>query len=349
MTNAEETPPAKAGQPRRVGVRDVAKRAGVSLGTVSNVLNNPDRVVTRTRSKVERAMRELDFVPSRAAGQLRSRKSDLVGVLVPDVGNPFWAAMIRGIEKIADSAGLSLMVASSHQDPDRQARLLRVMNAQGVDGLIIAPVEHRPDDWAPLGETRYGVVVVDGESEAENGAWVTLDNVDGARMAMQHLLEQGHRRIALINGPLRVSWCAERREGAHRAVTESGLQSKDVLVEYPVADLTVQEGSDAIERVLEDPDITAVMCVNDMLALGCLRVLRERGISVPSDLALVGYDDAEFAAALNPPLTTVRQPSYEMGATVAELLFRAPDREPGEHIEFVPVLVVRGSSVAAQA
>lgn len=327
---------------RPVGVRDVAAAAGVSVGTVSNVLNNPDRVGAATRERVQEAMRSLGFVGSRAAGQLRSRRSKLIGVVVPDVGNPFWASVLRGIETVADELRLSLVVCSTHQDPARQRRLLRDLESQGVDGLIIAPIEDREADWKQFESRRFGVVTLERQRAGSSGSWVSLDNVEGARLAMDHLLECGHRRLALVNGPTRVSWCAERREGAVRAVTARGLDPADVIVDVVVDDLTVAEGRAAIGPLLDARDVTAIMCVNDMLALGALLAMQDRGLRVPQDVALIGYDDADFAPALDPPLTTIHQPSYEMGLASARLLLQ--EREPGQHIEFEPRLVVRSST-----
>ena len=332
------------GTARSVGVRDVAAHAGVSLGTVSNVLNNPDRVGPATRERVESAMRSLGFVPSRAAGQLRSRRSELIGLVVPDVGNPFWASVLRGVETVADEAGLTMVIGSTHQDPERQEHLLRVLKSQGVDGLVIAPIVDRAADWAPFEDRRFGVVTLERQGADSTGAWVSLDNVEGARLAMSHLLDHGHRRIALVNGPASVSWCAERRAGVVLALAEHGLEARDVVVDVEVCDLTVDEGAAAIAPLLDSRSVTAVMCVNDMLALGALLAMHERGLRVPQDVALIGYDDADFAPALNPSLSTVRQPSFEMGVAAARLLLRADGRDPGEHVEFEPQLVVRSST-----
>lgn len=329
---------------RAVGVRAVAAHAGVSLGTVSNVLNSPDRVSDETRERVEQSMRALGFVPSRAAGQLRSRRSELIGVVVPDVGNPFWAAVLRGVESVTEAAGLTMVVASTHQDPARQRRLLRSLESQGVDGLVVAPIVDRASDWAPFEERRFGVVTLDRRSPGSGGAWVSLDNVLGAGLAMGHLADAGYRRIALVNGPVSVSWCAERREGAREALLQRGLDPAEVMLEVEVTDLTVEQGGAALAPLLDAGRLDAVMCVNDMLALGALLEIRARGLRVPHDVALVGYDDADFAPALNPPLTTVHQPSFEMGVAAAELLLEAGEREDGAHVEFQPLLVVRESS-----
>lgn len=338
---------------RSIGVRDVAAAAGVSIGTVSNVLNNPDRVVLETRDRVEAAMQSLGFVPSRAAGQLRSRRSELIGVVIPDVGNPFWASVLRGIETVTDGAGLTMVVGSTHQDPARQGHLLRVLESQGVDGLVIAPITDRGHDWAAFEHRRFGVVTLESQVSS-SGASVRLDNVEGARLALGHLLDQGHRRIALVNGPSSVSWCAERREGAVRAAVERDLDPDGVLVDVIVDDLTVEQGAAAVRPLLNngqvlsgDRPVTAVMCANDLLALGSLLAMQEQGIRVPDDVALVGYDDDDFAPALNPPLTTVRQPGFEMGVAAARLLVDVSRCDPGTGslVQFEPQLIVRGSSV----
>jgi len=329
---------------RPVGVRHVAEMAGVSIGTVSNVLNQPERVGAATRERVESAMASLGFVPSRAAAQLRSRRSGLIGVVVPDVGNPFWASALRGVETVADTAGVSLVVGSTHQDPDRQRQLLRVLESQGVDGLVIAPID-RANDWAVFERRRYGVVTVERPTPGSRGSWVSLDDVEGARLIVGHLLDLGHRRIALVNGPTRVSWCAQRRRGAVTAVTDRGLDPRGVILDVVVEDLTVEQGTAAVAPLLDAHDASAVMCVNDMLALGALLAMQQRHLRVPEDVALAGYDDASFAPALNPPLTTVRQPSFAMGVAAAELLLREGGRRPGDHVEFRPELVVRASTV----
>ena len=340
---------AKKGNGRAVGVRDVAARAGVSLGTVSNVLNNPARVGPEIRERVQGAMKELGFVPSRAAGQLRSRKSGLIGVVVPDVGNPFWAKVLRGVETVVDAAELTMVVGSIRQDDARQRHLLRVLDSQGVDGLIIAPIVAPNGELQPFENRRYGVVTLERDGGATSGAWVGLDNVVGAGLAMTHLLEQGHRRIALVNGSLSVSWCAERRVGAVSAIEQAGLEPEAVLVDLEVPDLTVDEGTSAMRQLLAGEQVTAVMCVNDMLALGALLELRARGVRVPEQMALVGYDDADFAPALDPPLTTVHQPAFMMGETAAKLLLEEPDKRSGTQVGYVPRLVVRGSSVVAES
>lgn len=334
---------ADAARKPSVSVRDVAELAGVSLGTVSNVLNRPERVGEGIRLRVQQAMGDLGFVPSRAAGQLRGRNSELIGVVVPDVGNPFWAEVLRGVEHVADEIGVAMVVGSTHQDRERQAHILRVLQSQGVDGLIIAPIAPQPSAWEPFHSRRFGVVAL-GRSPSEQGAWVSLDDAGGAAMAMGHLLKLGHRRVALINGPSYVSWCAERHRGAVDIIVEYGIDPDEALVEVPVSDLTVEEGITAAGPLLDAGEVTAIMCVNDMLALGVLLAAQQRALRVPDDVSVVGFDDADFTAALNPPLTTINQPSFDMGRSAAEMLVRPGGRKAGEHISFEPQLVERNST-----
>lgn len=328
---------------RTVGVRDVAKRAQVSLGTVSNVINTPDSVRPRTRARVEKAMSELGFVGSRAAGQLRSRKSGLVGVVLPDVGNPYWADVLRGVESVLERQDLTLVVGSTHQDPSRQSRLLRALTQQGVDGLLVAPID-KLRSWEPFGDRRLGVVALESGAEPDVGSSISLDNVGGARQAITHLLELGHRSVVFINGPRSVPWCVERREGVLAGIQAAGLKASEVLIEVEVADLTSANGLTATDNLWGVYQPTAVMCANDLVALGALLSLQRRGLRVPEDVSLIGYDDVEFVEALRPSLTTVRQPSFEVGVIAGQMLLSGAARDGGERELLTPSLIVRQST-----
>lgn len=330
---------------RLPGVRDVAALAGVSLGTVSNFINDPRRVGSKTQIKVRQAMDELGFVPSQAAAQLRSKKSSLVGVVVPDVGNPYWASMIRGIENVVERMDLSLIVGSSRQDYERQQRLLFGFESRGVDGLVIAPIATDPIDWNPFRSRRFGAVLIEGRNWPEMAS-VNVDHVEGSRQIVKHLIEQGHSSIAFINGSHTVSWCLSRYEGVVKGLVEAGLDPEESLVEYIVDDLTSKEGREATDRMLRNrTNQTALVCANDLLALGAKLALQQQAIEIPRDIALAGYDDVEFAEALTPPLTTVRQPAFTIGVAAGELLLDT-SRADGETREFSPHLVVRASTVA---
>lgn len=301
----------------KVGVRDVAKKAGVSLGTVSNVLNRPDQVSPKIRSKVQRTMESMNFIPSRAAGQLRSQRSKLIGAVVPDVGNLYWASVLRGIEKVCDHEGIGMIVSSIHQDRDRQRRVFNELMSQGVDGLIAAPIDVLSTDLSSF-RSPLGIVSI-GESPVV--PHVGSNGLEGMYYAAKYLISLGHKNIGLVNGKSFVSWCSSRRKGVIKAMKECSIEPKTYLHEVTIDDLTVDEGKKAAAQLLEqERTVTALICANDMVALGALLKVKELGYRVPSDLSIVGYDDVDFASALSPGLTTVRQPSYELGVQAAHSL-----------------------------
>lgn len=329
------------------GVRAVAKLAGVSLGTVSNVLNNPDRVRPETRRRVEAAMVELNFVGSVIARQFRRGESETVGVLVPDIGNPFWADVLRGVEDTLEASHLALLVSSTRQDPERALRAVETFERQQVDGLLLAPSSVPAERLAPFKNRPFGVVTVDGRLARSNIPSVSLDDVTGGYLVASHLLAVGHRHLVLVNGPQSVSWCRDRAKGVRKALMEHDLDSSTSLLEIGVDELTVEQGIGSVEKFLQKPTAaTAIACANDLLALGVLIGLRRRGLDVPRDYALSGFDDVDFASALLPALTSVRQPAREMGTAAAELLLQPPSAR-SKHVRFEPELVVRESTAAS--
>jgi LacI family transcriptional regulator len=332
---------------RRITIREVACLAQVSLGTVSNVLNNPSVVAPTTRQRVLDAINSTGFVRSTAAHQLRVGKSRSIGVILLDVANPFFAEMVRGAERVLRDEGYVLMVCSSDESIERERRYLRVLEEHRVDGLLIAPVERDLKNVAALAVRGIPTVLLDRDSGALDLCSVTVDDVRGGELAARHLLDLGHKDIGFVNGPLSIRQCADRREGARTALHRFGGRPKPALREIAVSALTVDHGEGAVPALLgADPRPTAVMCANDLLALGVLKGLTEAGVAVPDQMALVGYDDVSFASMLSPSLTSVRQPKYELGAAAAELLLEEALGGSHEHrsVRFEPELVVRASS-----
>jgi LacI family transcriptional regulator len=332
----------------RVTIRDVARLARVSLGTVSNVLNNPDVVAPPTRARVLEAIETTSFVRSTAAHQLRVGKSRTVGVVLLDIANPFFAEMVRGAERVLRDKGYVLMVCSSDESTEREERYLRVLEEHRVDGLLIASVERDLKGVAALAARGTPTVLLDRDAGSLELCSVTVDDVRGGELAASHLIGLGHEVIGFVNGPLSIRQCADRRDGARRALRRGQRPSAPVLCEMAVSALTVDQGEEAIGPLLAStPRPTAVMCANDLLALGVLRGLTNAGVRVPDEMALVGYDDVSFASMLSPSLTSVRQPKYELGASAAELLLEETAGNAGhEHrsVRFEPELVVRASS-----
>jgi LacI family transcriptional regulator len=340
---------AKAGgaPTRRVTIRDVAHMAEVSLGTVSNVLNNPEVVAAPTRRRVLDAIDKTGFVRSTAAHQLRVGKSRTVGVVLLDIANPFFAEMVRGAEGVLRDKGYVLMVCSTDESIERERRYLRVLEEHRVDGLLITPVEHDLHEVAGLAARGIPTVLLDRDAGDQELCSATVDDVRGGELAAGHLFQLGHETVAFVNGPPSIRQCADRREGAQRALRGARRRGPATLREITVNALSVAQGEKAVEALLSlTPRPSAVMCANDLIALGTLKRLSEAGVAVPGDVAVVGYDDVSFASMLSPPLSSVRQPKYELGAIAAELLLEEALGANHKHcsVRFEPELVVRASS-----
>ncbi|MFE2053726.1 LacI family DNA-binding transcriptional regulator [Streptomyces sp. NPDC059459] len=332
-----------------IGIKDVAREAGVSVGTVSNVLNRPGRVSQRTRRHVEQVIARLGYVRSESARQLRAGRSRVVAVLVLDMGNPFFVDLAQGAERTAREAGLAVTLCNSAQSARKEAEYLELFAEQRVRGVLVTPAD--PSGRSLAGFRRHGIpfVLVDRVAEDAAGCSVSVDDVTGGALAVRHLTGAGHRSLAYVSGPPHLRQVQDRRTGAREAVARAGLPPA-ALREIRTERLDVAAGRDAGARLLglaERP--TAVFCANDLLALGVLQFMYTAGVGVPDDLAIVGYDDIEFAAAATVPLTSVRQPARAMGAMAADLLLQeAGDRAAGhrhEHVVLQPELVVRGSSL----
>ncbi|GAA4831917.1 LacI family DNA-binding transcriptional regulator [Saccharopolyspora rosea] len=328
-----------------VGIKDVARRAGVSIGTVSNVVNRPHLVSATTRSKVLAVIAELGYVRDESARALRVGRSRIMALLVLDLGNPFFVDVAHGAEQAAHEAGLQVITCNSGQRSDREESYLAMFAEQRVRGVLVSPVDTSGAALETLRHNEIPYVFVDRRISSDQASSVSVDDVAGGALAAAHLLETGHADIAFINGPRRLDQCADRETGVRTALAGSGAR----LRVLETAALDVPSGRDAGARLLDlVPRPTAVFCANDLLALGVLQALAAGGVRVPDDVAIVGYDDIEFARAAVVPLTSVRQPARDIGRAAAELLIAetAETAEPPGHraVVFSPELVVRDST-----
>ncbi|WP_035704002.1 LacI family DNA-binding transcriptional regulator [Glycomyces tenuis] len=330
-------------------MREVARAAGVSTSTVGNVVNNPQRVAPETRRRVERAMAEVGFVRSGAARQLRGVPSRMVGVVTLDTGNPFYAEVNRGIEdRLADVACMALFCSTDGRR-EKEDQALTALEEQGVRGIIITPVDENFDRFDRIGRRGTPVVLLDQSRGALDLCAVATDNLHGGKLAAEHLLSLGHTRIALLWPTVDVRTVLDRRNGIRQAVDSAGLDPERALVEFDIVPPHLVEGADeAVGRILASPHRpTAVICFNDLAALGAMRGLKRRRVRVPEDLSLVGFDDLEFAAHLSPELTTVNNPKYELGRVAADMLLSEADtHHRHREICFQPSLSVRDSAAA---
>jgi len=324
-------------------VKEVAQRAGVSLGTVSNVLNRPEVVSEALRTRVLDAIAELGFVRNESARQLRAGVSRTIAMVVLDVANPFFTDVIAGAEELAEQHDALVVMCNSANSADREARHLRRLDQQRVLGVLLTPVHDSPG--AALSEVReHGtpVVLVDRGAASSGQSSVAVDDVLGGRLAGEHLVGAGHRRIAYVGRGSPLRQVEERLRGVREAVGAAGL-----VEVVNTTGLSVRAGSQAAARVLDagpGDRATAVFCANDLLALGVLNECVRRGVRVPDDLAVIGYDDIGFAASASVPLTSVRQPRELLGRTAVELLLASVEGRPAQQVVFEPELVVRRST-----
>jgi LacI family transcriptional regulator len=328
-----------------VSVKDVAALAQVSVGTVSNVLNRPEKVSPKTVERVQAAIDRLGFVRNDAARQLRAGRSRSIGLVVLDVGNPFFTDVARGAERRAAESDLSILLGNSDDDESREARYLELFEEQRVQGVLITPVAEVSAWLERLRARGIPVVLVDRPSDGGEVSSVAVDDVGGGYLAARHLLDTGRRRIAFVGGPSSTRQVRDRLSGARRAVSEEPDASLEVVT---TTALTVLEGRSAGESLrgrepTDRPD--AVFAANDLLAVGVLQALVLGAIAVPDDVAIIGYDDIDFASAAVVPLSSIRQPSELIGRRAVDLLLTAIDGgSAGEQVVFQPELVVRQST-----
>jgi len=332
-------------------MRDVAALAGVSVGTVSNVLNSPDLVSGATRDKVQLAIDKLGWVRNESARQLRAGKSSSVGMVVLDVTNPFFTDIVRNVENLIYEKGYSVLVGDSAQLVVREAKHLEQFEQQRVGGVLLAPVGEISSDARRLPSHGIPVVLIDRAAESSGFCSVGVDDVEGGRLAVQHLIDKGHRRIAFVGGPDSLVQIADRRRGAEYA--EAGSRGSALLTVVDTPALDVASGARIARRFASmqgGKRPTAVFAANDLLAIGLLQGMAQAGLSVPKDVAIVGYDDIGFASATAIPLSSVHQPRSEIGRQAVEMLFREikAKAESKEHdhesIRSQPRLVIRRSS-----
>jgi LacI family transcriptional regulator/LacI family repressor for deo operon, udp, cdd, tsx, nupC, and nupG len=329
-----------------VSLKDVGEHVGVSASTVSRVINRPEKVKKETRWRVEEAIRTLGYNPNRVARRLRSSegRARILGLIIPDIQNSFYSEVVRGVEDVAYDEDYAVILCSSDEDSEREQFYLDVLRGESADGVILAP----HDGTARLGEeVSLPVVCFDRRLPEADVDTVVVDNRRGARALTEHLLELGHRRIGIICSSLDLSTTTERLAGYRDAIGAAGVDVEEALVRSggPRRETGYREAQHLLD--MEAPP-TAIFAVNNQLVLGALEAVRQCGLQVPDDLTVAGFDDAPWSSLLAAPLTTVRQPTYEMGRRAAELLFQRIDDPKRDEVlvTLQPSLVVRASSGA---
>lgn len=331
---------------QQASVRDVAERARVSPGTVSNYLNHPAKVAPETGARIQRAIHELGYVANSAARALRVGETDTIAHLTYEVGNPFFADFSQGVQDRAADHGYNVLIANTGGSLERESDYLDVFESQRVRGLLLSPlgdVRRRVKRFRQLG---IPVVLIDKHAQGFDCASVSVDDVSGGRTALEHLLDLGRRRLAFVGGPIGIDAVADRLSGARAAANAAGATLE--LIETD--DRIIRVGREVGARLAEErkpgdmPD--GIFAANDLLAIGLLHGLLAAGVRVPDEIAIVGYDDIEFAADSIVPLTTVRRPGELFGRTALDLLHRMiAGGVADERVVFQPELVKRVSTM----
>ncbi|MBQ0904126.1 LacI family DNA-binding transcriptional regulator [Micromonospora sp. U21] len=325
-------------------IYDVARQAQVSPATVSRVLNGRTTVDPVMAARVQQAMQDLDYRPNAVARNLRLSQTSLWAVIISDIGNPFFTSMVRGVEDVAQGAGYSVVLCNSDEDPEKESRYIAAALAERMAGVIIS-TSGRPTVINRLVEARIPVVAIDRQLRGINIDTVLVDNVHGAELATTHLLDNGYQRVACITGPRRISTAAQRLRGYQRALRSHGREATDNLVRY--ADFREEGGYLAMASLLDsDNPPDSVFATNNLMTVGAVECLVDRGVRVPAEFGVVGFDDIPWAHLVRPSLSTVSQPTYDLGRAAAVLLTEriANPTRPPSTVTLSTGLQVRESS-----
>jgi LacI family transcriptional regulator, galactose operon repressor len=328
---------------------DVAARAGVSVATVSRALSgDPKQVSAPVLARIIDAAEALDYIPNNLARNMRSGMARILGLIISDIGNPFFTAVARGAEDVAQRNGYSLVLSNTDENPEREAASLSVMAAERAAGVIVATTNENGEALRKFQDMGLVVVAIDRHITDLQTDSVVVDNESAAYEAVMHLVRLGHRRIAFVGGPSDADTARERLHGYVRALGEARVPTVPELL--CGGDFREASGLTMTRALLDLPvPPTAIFAVNNLTTIGVLGALRERGVKVPTQMSIVGFDDIPTAELLDPPLTVVQQPTYRVGARAADLLIRRL-REPTATVKEVVLsarLVVRGSTAEA--
>jgi DNA-binding LacI/PurR family transcriptional regulator len=332
---------------KSVSLNKVAEKAGVSIATVSRVINDSPTVNPETRMKVQQVIKDLKFKPNRVAKRLRNKNasSNLLGVLIPDIQNPFYVEVLRGIEDVAFENKYALIMCNFLQDEKKEKLYLDILQSESIDGLIAAPTSEHDQHVINLLKRGMPIVCVDRGLVGVDVDVVLVENQKGAFSAVDYLAKSGYKRIAYISGLPQIPSSQQREEGYLEALKANGLKVDKSLIKY--GNSRHESGVKLCSELLDLPKPPdALFCGNNLITLGALETIHKRGVKIPSEIAIIGFDDMYWSISLNPPLTAVRQPAYEIGKLAAEQLISRinnPSR-PTMSMVLKTELMIRSSS-----
>jgi LacI family transcriptional regulator len=334
--------------PSRITLADVAQAAGVSLMTVSRVVNQKEGVSEATRHQVVEWIEQLGYRPSSIARSLVTRRTGTLGLIVPDIANPYFSGIAHGVAEIAYAQGFSVLLCDAEENPQREYNLLQVLEEKQVDGVLMAAPRLSSDDLLPALQRHDNVVILNRLFKIDKNTigCVLNDDKVGGRIVTQFLIERGHNHIGFLSGPVISYGSKQRVQGFKAATKQANLPFQAEMVQS--CPPTVVGGKEAARRFLQQhPEVTGLLCFNDMVAIGALQASLEVGRRIPQDLAIVGYDDIPMAALVTPALTTCRVSFEEMGRLATQLLIDHLNncQEGCKNIVLTPELIIRASAI----
>lgn len=307
------------GNMKYITLKMVAERAEVSVNTASRAINNKPDINDETKKRVLKIAQELGYVRNATAVALRTKKTGTIGVVIADNRNPFYAEVLNGIEEAAREKNYHIILVNTQRDYQKEEEAINLLLAKRVDGLLITPVQDRNDDIKKLIEANIPFVIVGRDFENIEVDAVYNDEVKGGFFATEYLIKKGHKRIAFINGFLYKSPAQGRLEGYKKALKEYGIPLDNMMVS--VGDIDVEDGYERTKQMMkENLDFTAIFAYNDMMAFGAMQAIKEKGLRIPEDIGLVGYDDIHFSSLISPSLTTIKLKKQELGIESVKLL-----------------------------
>ena len=314
---------------KSVSINDIAKYARVSKSTVSRILNDKGKFSKDTIDKVLQVVKKLNYSPSMVARSLRNRRTKTVGLLLPNIANPFFPAILKGVECVASENGYVVVLCDSDERKEKESLYFQIFENRWVDGIIFSGItgdEEEQKYIRTIHEKGTPVVLIDREIEGYFTNVVMIDNKRAAFDATTHLLELGHKKIGHIAGLQNIKVFVKRLEGYKEALAEYGIDFDPTLMEE--GDLSIESGSCAVRQLLKKKvTFTAIFAGTDLMAIGCIKELQKNGLRVPQDVSIVGFDNISLASLVTPSLTTVAQPTYEIGAEAMNLLIKSIEKK----------------------
>jgi len=330
-------------------IKDISKAANVSIATVSKVLNGDySKVSLETKKRILKIAKELNYRPNRLARGLASKSTGIIGLIVPDITNPYYAELAQGVENKADKLGYTIMLCNTGEDTHKENSYIDVLIEYNADGVIITGNEKASDIDNIQNLHNFNIPFVLIDRMIPNVEYnVMVDNIRGAYIATEYIIKNGHRKIAFIGGEAMAPHPMNRLQGFLQAMKDYGVEIDQNLIR--IGTYHVESGyKHALELLESDSDFTAIVCGNDLIAYGAIKAIKQQGLKVPEDISVIGYDDIFISSLLEPPLTTIKQPTYDLGAYATEILIKLIKNESVEEKVklFVPQLVVRKSVIS---